>query len=485
MKALSAKKDNALFYVLSLLFVAANSYLFFLDIPYLSVLPLILIVVLIALFSLEKIFWLVILLTPLSINLNEFGILSIGLYLPTEPLLFGILVLFTIKVVLEGNYDDRILRHPVTLVVLLQLSWVFLTAVTSEDPMVSFKYLLARLWFVVPAYFFAIQLFRNEKNRPLAFWLYILPFTMVIMYTLINHAMHGFAEKPAHWVMSPFYKDHTSYGALLAMFYPPLFVFYFNPKTPPLIKTLIVALIVIFTAGLVFSYTRAAWVSVIGAFGVFMLMKLRIKFSTVMLGLLAGLFVFYISYDQIVLELERNKTDSSENFADHIQSMSNISSDASNLERINRWNCAIRMWEERPVMGWGPGTYQFYYAPFQHSSELTIISTNFGNMGNAHSEYLGPLAEQGVPGMLLMILLVGVITYRGIILYRDLPDGDARMMVLAALLGLITYFIHGILNNYLDTDKASIPFWTFTAVIVAADVYNLDRKKLSGKTDSQ
>ena len=27
--------------------------------------------------------------------------------------------------------------------------------------------------------------------------------------------------------------------------------------------------------------------------------------------------------------------------------------------------------------------------------DLTIISTNFGDGGNAHSEYLSPLAEQG------------------------------------------------------------------------------------------
>ena len=34
----------------------------------------------------------------------------------------------------------------------------------------------------------------------------------------------------------------------------------------------------------------------------------------------------------------------------------NVSTDASNLERINRWNCAIRMYAERPFLGHGPGT---------------------------------------------------------------------------------------------------------------------------------
>ena len=34
----------------------------------------------------------------------------------------------------------------------------------------------------------------------------------------------------------------------------------------------------------------------------------------------------------------------------------------------------------------------------------------------------------------------------------------------------MTYFVHGVLNNYLDTDKASAPFWGFLAVLVVWDL---------------
>jgi O-antigen ligase len=196
----------------------------------------------------------------------------------------------------------------------------------------------------------------------------------------------------------------------------------------------------------------------------------RIRFSTIVVGMSLGLFLFFAFYDQIMMDLERNKVESSDSIAEHATSISNISSDASNLERINRWNCALRMWQERPIFGWGPGTYQFYYASFQHSSELTIISTNFGDGGNAHSEYLGPLAEQGVAGMLLMVALVFGVLLTGINLYQRLPAGEMRLLVTIMLLGLTTYFVHGVLNNYLDTDKASIPVWGFIAGIVAIDM---------------
>jgi hypothetical protein len=41
---------------------------------------------------------------------------------------------------------------------------------------------------------------------------------------------------------------------------------------------------------------------------------------------------------------------------------------------------------------------------------------------------------------------------------------------MGALLGLMTYYIHGIMNNFLDTDKLSVPFWGFSAIIVAIDI---------------
>jgi len=45
-------------------------------------------------------------------------------------------------------------------------------------------------------------------------------------------------------------------------------------------------------------------------------------------------------------------------------------------------------------------TYQFQYAPFfSLLQDLTIISTNSGDVGNAHSELIiGPLAEMGLFG---------------------------------------------------------------------------------------
>ncbi|MCP4552224.1 MAG: O-antigen ligase family protein, partial [Bacteroidetes bacterium] len=160
-----------------------------------------------------------------------------------------------------------------------------------------------------------------------------------------------------------------------------------------------------------------------------------------------------------------------------IKSIYNISSDASNLERINRWQSAIRMFKERPIVGWGPGSYQFVYAPYQRLNEKTIISSNIGDKGNAHSEYLGPLAEMGIPGLIIMVMLVILALKTGIKIYQHTTNHEIKMISLVSVLALSSYFIHGLLNDFLDTDKASIPVWGFIAMIVAMDVYHNESSK--------
>ena len=178
-----------------------------------------------------------------------------------------------------------------------------------------------------------------------------------------------------------------------------------------------------------------------------------------------------------MIRLNENKQESSGNIKSHLQSIANIRSDASNMERINRWKSALRMFKEKPVIGWGPATYQFKYAPFQMASEKTIISTNYGEGGNAHSEYLGSLVDSGIPGLVLYILLLFISIRKGIIIWRTHSDKQIRNMSLALVAGLVTYVVHGALNNFLDTDKISALFLGMIAAIVAIDINMKEEKE--------
>lgn len=465
-------------YGAGILFLCINLILTYNNFHYFNLLPIILLVVYAALFSLDKLFLFVVLCTPLSLNLEELDLGGMSTYLPTEPILFGIMLLFLYKQVFlnRKERDDRITSHPVTIAILFNLAWIFVSSITSDDPLTSFKFLISRLWFVVPLYFFGIWFFRKGfKNINRFVWFYLAPLTIVLIITLIKHASLGFSEEAGHWIMWPFFKDHTSYGAIIAIFYPIVISMCFDKERTQTTRSLLFVVLLIFTIALFFSYTRAAWVSVFAAGLVYLLFVFKIKFKYLLgIGIVLGTFTI-VNLTEISFMLSKNKAEhTTENFSERLESMSNVNTDASNLERFNRWNCAFEMFKERPLTGWGPGNYASLYARYQDPDDLTIISTNFGDGGNAHSEYLGPLAEQGIFGFLSIITLIIVVFYRASILYVQLEDKKLKRTVMMLTLGLVTYFIHGILNNYLDTDKASVPIWGFIAIIVTIDIYYKD-----------
>lgn len=454
-----------LFIAISLIFVITE------DFYYTFALPILLGVLMLYIFSYDKILYLIAFLAPLSINLGTFGIdVGVEVSLPVEPLLAGILLFFLFRLTYEKKIDNRIAKHPISIVIYAMFIWTLITTITSDDPVVSLKYLLSRLWFIIPSYFVCAELFKTPKNINKFIWLYLSGLIIVVIYTTINHAINGFADKSSYWVMTPFYNDHTAYGAVVAIYIVLCAAYLFMPNIKR--KPLITICFILLCAALILSSCRAAWLSIIAVIGVLICVLMKIKFRYILTIAVVVLTLFFTSFDKIIVNMMSNKQDSSNNLLEHVQSITNISTDASNLERLNRWDAAISLWKKRPFFGWGPGTYQFVYAPYQVSSNKTIITTNDGDGGNAHSEYIGALSEMGVFGFLIVVALVAVSIYKGLTTYIKAKNKESKVLVLATTLAMVGYFTHGVLNNFLDTTKLAIPVWSCLAIITIIDVYH-------------
>ena len=466
------RKKVVLLITLALLLAILFSYFIWLDLAELSLFPMALLLIYFAIFQTEKLFLSLAFFTPFSINIEEFT-KSFGLFIPSEPLLFGLMLILLFFQFKTPFVDKQIWKHPIIISVLVFISWMFVTAITSSHVLVSFKFILSKLWFIIPILFFGTHFFKKKKNQNWFLRLFIIATSCTIIYTLIHHSMYDFGEKAGHWVMSPFFKDHTIYGAIIAMIIPLLLSWYFSEKHAPLIQISLIGIIIIVFFGLYFSYTRAAWLSIAIAIIVGFIIHFKVNYKILLfLASVACIFLFF-QWDTIQMELARNTHEhTTEAFDERIQSAANVTTDASNLERINRWNCALSMFQQRPIFGYGPGTYALEYAPFQEAKNLTIISTNFGDMGNAHSEYLGALAEMGLIGLLTFIAFVIAIFYSAIQLYYSWPadDKQTRIKIFGMILSLTTYFSHAFLNNFLDTDKAAIPVLAMCSIIIVLDL---------------
>jgi putative inorganic carbon (hco3(-)) transporter len=437
----------------------------------LSVLPLL---AFYSIFEFEKLYYFAVFFTPFSIGLEKIIPDSgFNISLPTELFLMALSMILFFKLVAGRFFDRRIFLHPISIAILAYLTWMFITSVSSSMPLVSLKHFIARCWFVLPLYFLPVVLFKNTRLIWQSWWLYIIPFTIVILYSLMNHLSFGLNDKKAaHFVMQPFYNDHTSYGAILAMYIPVLLFMLFSLRFRTCQRVIVAALTILFCVALVLSYTRAAWISMLSVGVLALLIYFKIQVRYVAIAAIVAVSILFVYRVEIIDTLNKNKQDSSEQLKEHVKSISNIATDASNVERINRWNSAIAMFYERPLLGWGPGTYMFQYAPFQMAGNRTIISTNFGEGGNAHSEYIGPLAEQGVLGLLTILAVAISFVYTSLKVYFKSNQQRARQISFISLMSVTTYLVHGLLNNYLDTDKASVPFWGFLAIVCSLDLYS-------------
>ena len=405
--------------------------------------------------------------TPFAVDMALFE--GMELSLPTEPLMILFSAVFMFRVLVVKGYDKALLRHPVTVVLLISLTWMLVTALFSQDVAVSLKYWAARLWFVIPFFFGATMIFQGPRRIRQVYTAYAVALAAIVILTTLKTLGNTQDLQVLHRVMRPFYNDHTAYGCVTALFLPCAIHYTLERDAKIWQRLFYLALVAVLGVGVAFSYARAAWISLVGALGVWLLVRWGLKVKWMIALIAVGVALFFAHQSDILYQMGKNTQDSSLTVSGQIQSISNISTDASNLERLNRWACAFRMFGEHPLMGYGPGTYQFFYGSYQRSDQLSTISTNAGDLGNAHSEYIGPLAEQGLPGILIVVALFLYTFSTGIKVYRTAADTRQGRLALALTLCLTTYYIHGFFNNFLDTDKLSVPFWAFTAAIVALD----------------
>lgn len=410
--------------------------------------------------------------TPLSVHLVDERYSSINLSLPTEPLIILLFIGVLLKLLHAKKLALTEISTVLGILIIADFAWLTVTAVFSTMPLISAKYVLMKSWYIGVFFFLAARYFRSESVAKKFVWSFIVAVVLLCIYTLVVHASGGFSRAYAYTAMRPFLPDHGMYAACISFVVPVLFVFAIHGQSlgySRALRLLCALLFVFMVAAVALSFTRASWLSLVVSLGLYFVLLAGIRFKYIVLLTLLCVGGLLANIDYLLTDLSRNKNESDDNIENHLHSVGNVSSDPSNLERLNRWSSGIRMWEEKPLLGWGPGTYTFQYGKFQLPHQMTIISTNVGDLGGIHSEYVRPLAESGVPGILLLLAIV-IAVFSIAFKHQRVLSGSARYLSLAVFLGLVTYFAHGLLNNYIEFDKIAVPLYSFMAIITAIEI---------------
>jgi O-antigen ligase len=147
-----------------------------------------------------------------------------------------------------------------------------------------------------------------------------------------------------------------------------------------------------------------------------------------------------------------------------------IAGDESVCERLNRWRCAVAMAADRPTTGFGPGSFEPSYGPYQRPDDLTRISTFTGDRGDAHSQLLGTLAEQGLIGLGLELSLAGAALLCGLRAAARATDRQ-RLATAAAWTGAIAGLTAaGLFAGWSDLPATGPAAFLAMAVLVRLDL---------------
>jgi O-antigen ligase len=109
--------------------------------------------------------------------------------------------------------------------------------------------------------------------------------------------------------------------------------------------------------------------------------------------------------------------------------------------RLGPWAAALEMARERPLAGWGPGTFGAEYVPHRLQAELRfgerlLIPKLSSSFAEAHCDYLQALAELGLPGALLLSCSLAVLLSGLLTVARSGPsEAKAEATLLLAVLG--------------------------------------------------
>ena len=95
----------------------------------------------------EYLFYLLVLSIPWSIEYNFTP--SLGTDLPDEPLMLLTAMAALILIIHNRKRLNSSFRHPLVFIILIQLVWIMITVIYSTGILVSFKYLLAKVWYLL------------------------------------------------------------------------------------------------------------------------------------------------------------------------------------------------------------------------------------------------------------------------------------------------------------------------------------------------
>ncbi len=415
------------------------------------------VVVLQVVYNYRPLFWLMLAAIPLSIQI-EFG--DLALDVPSEPFMVLFLVIFLLELLAKNQFRLRETIRPFHLLIFLLLFWTGFATLTSEFPLRSLKFLLAKLWYLAAFVWMAQRLILGNKDIRKIFWFFFIPLVMAATIVTVKHALVGFSFEDSNLVPYPLFANGVIYAACLVLFLP--WAWYarswYSPKT--LEWYIIMAGLILLVIASVFTYKRGAWVAVLMLPIIDQIIKRKLLDKVIYVGIIfVTLALAWLVYDNRFYMFAPNyqKVIWHEGDLSGHLSATVSGTEISSMERFYRWVAAKNMIAEMPLTGSGPSTFNQVYKRYTDDAFRTYVSDN-PEQSTTHNYFLLTFSEQGFPGGLLFVFLCLYMLVKAGKLYPDLSR-ERKTLLMMVLLSQMTILFHSLLNELIEVDKVGAMFW--------------------------
>lgn len=466
MQAYSILKNRNLFQALSLGFLAILIIGILAEKLWLVAIPIILVTASILVYNLRNLYWLLIASIPFSVTLDFSKSLSTDF--PTEFLsiiltgIFWAIMLYRPSKEISNLWNSKVFG-----MLILLLLWSLVCALFAVHKTIAFKYCAAKVWYITAYIIVTYWIIRQIQDIRTIAWIVYVGIMITAIYSFIRTAIGGFNFEMTNQYSLPFYDNHVLYASIMSLWVPIIFVMRKWYPSGSLVRMLLNASIFFLLIAIYFSYTRACYLALIVGLGVYLAIRWRkviITYSLAVILTVAMLFYFSKDYFYLRLAPDYNTTVMHNEFKDHVISTF-YGKDASSMERLNMWVSVFRMYQERPIVGYGPNNFPFCYKPYSVLYFKTWVSDNPLNL-SCHNYFWLMLAEQGLVGVILFVLFYGMLFYTCQRVYHQSAYQGHRDIVLAIGSSFGIFLVLLFFNDIVETVKNGSLFFILIAIVL-------------------
>ncbi len=421
-------------------------------------------------------YWILLFCIPLSTQLS-FNDDTLSTSLPDEPMMWLFFLLFIVMVARNPALIPQWWwRNPLVFIIALQFIWLIIPVIYSEVPFFSVKFLISKAWYLAVFFIMPLFIFQEKKDFKKAFLFTLVPLLATMLIIFYRHALIGFNFRKVEKAIHPLYYNHVDYSTVMSMFFPLLCVAY--PLTKGYAKWIRVVLLLIilfFLPAIYLIYARAAYIAVVFAGVIALAIRFRlVNFIMPTIYALLAAMIIYLSTDNKYIQFRPNyeHTYMHKSFTDHM--IATIKGqDMSSMERVYRWVAGARMSMDKPITGYGPHAFYYYYKPYAVTSFITYVSRNTEH-STTHNYFMYMLVEQGWPAMILYAILIYVVFAQAQKTYWRFTDRYYKYVTLGVIMMFAAGFINNFFSELLETHKVGSMFYLSIALLVILDKKSRD-----------